>query len=59
MEKTMEELHKALITKVSEQLTDKNPNIEYLGVLNLLLGTVTNGILAKRAQNGDSRFYGG
>ncbi len=37
----MEELLKALITKIGEQLKSDNPNIQLLDVLNRLLGTIS------------------
>ena len=42
----MEELQKALVTKISEQLKSDKPNIQYLDVLNRLLGTVSDFILS-------------
>jgi hypothetical protein len=36
----MEELHKALVAEVGKQLKSDKPNIQYLDVLNRLLGTV-------------------
>lgn len=36
----MEELQKALIAEVGKQLKSEKPNIQYLDVLNRLLGTV-------------------
>lgn len=44
----MEELHKALVDTIVEQLKAKNPNIQYLDVLNRLLGTVNNWLIANR-----------
>jgi hypothetical protein len=41
----MEELQKALVTKISEQLESGSPNIQFLDVLNRLLGTVSTFIL--------------
>jgi hypothetical protein len=41
----MEELQKALVTKIGEQLQVASPNIQYLDVLNRLLGTVNNWLL--------------
>ena len=38
----MEELKKALVTKIGEQLKTEKPNVQYLDVLNRLLGTVSN-----------------
>ena len=46
-EATMEELQKALVAKVDEQLKADKPNIQYLDVLNRLLGTVSNWLVAK------------
>ena len=44
----MEELKKALVTKIGEQLKTDKPNIQYLDVLNRLLGTVTSYLLGKK-----------
>ncbi len=44
----MEELKKALVTKIGEQLKTEKPNIQYLDVLNRLLGTVTDFLLASK-----------
>ena len=44
----MEELQKALVTKISEQLKSDKPNIQYLDVLNRLLGTVSNWLVNKK-----------
>ena len=44
----MEELQKVLVAKIGEQLKSKAPNIQYLDVLNRLLGTVNNCILATK-----------
>lgn len=38
----MEELQKALVIKIGEQLIKDSPNIQLLDVLNRLLGTVSN-----------------
>ena len=38
----MEDLQKALIAEVGKQLKSDKPNIQYLDVLNRLLGTVNN-----------------
>ena len=38
----MEELQKSLIAEVGKQLKSEKPNIQYLDVLNRLLGTVNN-----------------
>lgn len=38
----MEELQKTLVAEVGKQLKSKTPNIQYLDVLNRLLGTVNN-----------------
>jgi len=43
----MEELKKALVTKIGEQLKLDKPNIQYLDVLNRLLGTVSSFLIAK------------
>lgn len=40
----MEELKKALIAKVGEQLKAEKPNIQYLDVLNRLLGTASSSL---------------
>lgn len=40
----MEELQKSLVAEVGKQLKSDKPNIQYLDVLNRLLGTV-NGYL--------------
>ena len=37
-------LKKALVAEVGKQLKAEKPNIQYLDVLNRLLGTVVNGI---------------
>jgi hypothetical protein len=42
----MEGLQKALVTKIGEQLNAEKPNIQYLDVLNRLLGTVNNCIIS-------------
>ena len=42
----MEELRSSLVTKIGEQLKSEKPNIQYLDVLNRLLGTVTNYLIA-------------
>lgn len=41
----MEELKNTLVTKISEQLKLDKPNIQYLDVLNRLLGTTTSFII--------------
>jgi len=41
----MEELQKTLVTKIDEQLKTDKPNIQYLDVLNRLLGTVSNWLI--------------
>lgn len=43
----MEELKKALVAQVSKQLSSERPNIQYLDVLNRLLGTVTHYLISK------------
>jgi hypothetical protein len=43
----MEGLQKTLVVKIDEQLKADKPNIQYLDVLNRLLGTVSNFILSK------------
>jgi len=45
----MEELRLALVTKIGEQLKAEKPNIQYLDVLNRLLGTVNNCLISDRA----------
>ena len=44
----MEELKKALVTKIGEQLKSDKPNIQYLDVLNRLLGCVSNDLIANK-----------
>lgn len=44
----MEELQKVLVTKISEQLKSYKPDIQYLDVLNMLLGTVSNWLMNKK-----------
>jgi len=39
---TMEELQKTLIAKIDEQLKSEKTSIQYLDVLNRLLGTVSH-----------------
>jgi hypothetical protein len=39
---TMEELKNALVAKIGEQLKAEKPNIQFLDVMNRLLGTVAN-----------------
>lgn len=46
----MEKLQKALVTQVSEQLKSDKQNIQYLDVLNRLLGTVNNWLIVKKEQ---------
>ena len=43
----MEELQKALVTKIGEQLKVEKPNLQYLDALNRLLGTVSSWLLDK------------
>lgn len=43
----MEELQKSLVTKIGEQLKSDSQNIQLLDVLNRLLGTVNNWLIAK------------
>lgn len=45
---SMEELQKVLVTKISEQLKSYKPDIQYLDVLNMLLGTVSNWLMNKK-----------
>jgi hypothetical protein len=42
----MEDLQKSLVAEVGKQLKSDAPNIQYLDVLNRLLGTVNNCIIA-------------
>jgi hypothetical protein len=44
----LKELEKALVAKIGEQLESSKPNIQYLDVLNRLLGTVNNGLVVVR-----------
>lgn len=44
----MEDLQKSLVTKIGEQLKSDKPNIQLLDVLNRLLGTVNNYLVAIR-----------
>jgi hypothetical protein len=44
----MEELQKALVTKIGEQLKSDKPNIQYLDVLNRLIGTVNNWLISQK-----------
>lgn len=44
----MEDLQKSLVTEIGEQLKQCKKNIHYLDVLNRLLGTVDNWIIAQR-----------
>ena len=46
----MEELQKTLVTKIGEQLKVDKPNIQYLDVLNRLLGTASNWLLCQKDQ---------
>ena len=41
----MEGLRDILVTKIGEQLALDKPNIQYLDVLNRLLGTVSNWLI--------------
>ena len=44
----MEELKKALVARIGEQLKDADkPNVQYLDVLNRLLGTVSGCLINK------------
>ena len=45
---TMEELQKTLVSKIAEQLKSDKPNIQYLDVLNRLLGSVNNWLLCPK-----------
>lgn len=42
----MEELQKTLITVIGKQLKDEKPNIQYLDVLNRLIGTVDSWLIS-------------
>ena len=44
----MEDLQRSLVTKIGEQLKSDSPNIQYLDVLNRLLGTVNNWLLCPK-----------
>lgn len=44
----MEELQKALVTKIGEQLKADKMNVQLLDVLNRLLGTTSNFILTTK-----------
>ena len=44
----MEDLQKSLVTIIGEQLLSDKPNIQYLDVLNRLLGTVSSWLIAQR-----------
>jgi len=44
----MEGLQKALTVKINRQLEAEKPNIQYLDVLNRLLGTVSNWLIANK-----------
>lgn len=44
----MEELQKALVTEISEQLKAETKNIQLLDVLNRLLDNVSNNLLNKK-----------
>jgi hypothetical protein len=43
----MEELQKALVVKIGEQLKSDKPNIQLLDVLNRLLGTTNSWLFNK------------
>ena len=45
----MEGLQKSLVAKIGEQLATAKPNIQYLDVLNRLLGTVNVWLLQKKS----------
>ena len=45
---SMEELQRVLVTKISEQLKSYKPDIQYLDVLSMLLGTVSNWLMNKK-----------
>jgi len=44
----MEELQKTLVTEIGKQLGAVNKNIQLLDVLNRLLGTTNNWLIAER-----------
>ena len=44
----MEELKDVLVAKIGEQLKSDKPNIQYLDVLNRLLGTTTSCIISTK-----------
>jgi hypothetical protein len=44
----MEELQKTLVLKIEEQLGTDKPNIQYLDVLNRLLGTVDSWLIVNK-----------
>ena len=46
----MEELQKTLIAQVSSQLKSDDKNINYLDVLNRLLGTVNGWLIANKVK---------
>ena len=46
----MEELQKTLVAKIGEHLKTEKPNIQYLDVLNRLLGTVSNWLCANKKE---------
>lgn len=43
----MEDLQKSLVAEVGKQLKSETPNIQYLDVLNRLLGTVNNWLMCE------------
>lgn len=46
----MEELKNALVAEIGGQLKSDKPNIQYLDVLNRLLGTCTNWIICTKGK---------
>jgi hypothetical protein len=48
----MEELQNALVAEVGKQLKSDKPNIQYLDVLNRLLGTVNNCLTTNQGEKG-------
>jgi len=46
----MEGLKKTLVTKIGEQLKTDKPNIQYLDVLNRLLGTVSHWLIDSKSK---------
>ena len=46
----MEELQKTLVAEIGGQLKTEKPNIQYLDVLNRLLGTVNSWLYANKEE---------